>query len=329
MQRWTPPIALAIIAALVICGFRFPTPVRAATLPAGWNLVAGADGATLSGATGQIYSLQPGDADYEVFAADRPLKAGWGYWAFFPNGGSVNSPGSRNGYSVALTAGAWAMIGNPTSDCSVTVSGADTVLTYTPSAGYQQTPTLGVGQGAWVSGSGTVTLTPGACTAQPSAPSPTATPPPSASSAPAATPPGHDLTTIAGLQNVALQQSDLPGYSKSDREPDLLASLGGGSVGYRAVWLDQDTHSPRIAVENILQTYPTPALAHSGFMRYVADSLNPDLGDPSLKIGNIAPQGSKGLGDEDTGAYFQVTNGYGVQFDHCVETFDAASRWSS
>ncbi|HZQ39040.1 MAG TPA: hypothetical protein VFD32_24150, partial [Dehalococcoidia bacterium] len=78
MRRWTPPFILALSIVLVPCGIGHHAAVRAAALPAGWNLVAGADGATLSGATGQIHSLQPGDTSYEVFAADHPLKAGWG-----------------------------------------------------------------------------------------------------------------------------------------------------------------------------------------------------------------------------------------------------------
>jgi len=92
VQRWTPPLVLALSIVFVLFGSRFPVAVHAAPLPAGWNLVAGSAGATLSGASGQIYTLQPGDSSYESFPAGSPLKAGWGYWAFFPNGGSVNTP---------------------------------------------------------------------------------------------------------------------------------------------------------------------------------------------------------------------------------------------
>lgn len=317
MSRWTPPFVAMLVVTLILLGVRGAAPARAATLPAGWNLVAGADGATLTGATGQIYSLQPGDANYEVFAADRPLKAGWGYWAYFPTGGSVSSPGSRSGYSVALTSGAWAMIGNPTSDCSVSVSGADTVLTYSPGAGYQETTTLSMGQGAWAIGSGTVTLTPGSCVAQPATPSPTATPTPAATPAPAATPGGPDLNSISGLQAVALTQSDLPGYTNgTGQSSSVRLSSRGGAIAYAAVWVDPNARSPRLFVINALATYPTPARAHDAYLSQTADAVA-----PYPKETNIASLGSKSLGDEDEGAYYLYTDSHGAQLDNYIETF--------
>ncbi|HLZ70510.1 MAG TPA: hypothetical protein VKV26_11475 [Dehalococcoidia bacterium] len=317
MKRRILLLAVSAATGLALLGFYPAAPARAATLPAGWNLVAGADGATLNGASGLIYSLQPGDTTYQSFPAGSPLKAGWGYWAFFAGGGSVSSPSSRNGYSVTLTPGAWAMVGNPTSDCIVSVSGADSVLAYTPSGGYVEATSLGVGQGAWVMGAGNVTLTPGACvTATPAAtPAAAAAPTP----APASASSGPDLTTITGLQSVALQQSDLPGYTSGNSQLNLRLSLRGGSVGYVGYWIDQNDRSPRLLVVDVLQTYPTPALAHQGFMAAAADALNPDYSGTTLTAGNVVNEGARGLGDEDAASYYLLTNSHGVQFDSYTE----------
>src|SRR5437660_27597 len=72
----------------------------AITYPPGWNLVSGPVGSTLNGASGNLYTLQPGDDRYEVLNVSTPLQACWGYWAYFPNGGSLTADTSQPSYSV-------------------------------------------------------------------------------------------------------------------------------------------------------------------------------------------------------------------------------------
>src|SRR5436309_1197221 len=82
------------------------TTDQTSTYPLGWNLVAGPAGSTLAGATGALYSLQPGDSDYRSFPVTTPLQACWGYWAYFPNGGSL-TPGSSSGTCTVAPGGSW------------------------------------------------------------------------------------------------------------------------------------------------------------------------------------------------------------------------------
>ena len=144
-------LSIALLTAVLFVGFHGTQYVFAVTYAAGWNLVAGPEGSRLSGASGSVFTLQPGDTDYEVFAADSPLHGGYGYWAFFPSGGSITLTGGSNTFSVASVPGQFIMVGNP-SQSVVTISGADTAYTYTPSAGYQAATTIPPGQGAWVMG---------------------------------------------------------------------------------------------------------------------------------------------------------------------------------
>lgn len=138
-----------------------PTPIaRAQTVsyPAGWNLVAGPAGSTLVGADGSLYSFRPGDTAYEVFDVGAPLRACWGYWAYFPTGGSLAPAASQAVCSAATVSDAWVMVGNPSTTGPATVSGADQVLIYDPVNGYQQTTSVPVGAGAWLLGSGSALL---------------------------------------------------------------------------------------------------------------------------------------------------------------------------
>src|SRR5438132_13430343 len=84
-------------------------PHQALMFPPGWNLVAGPTGSRLVGATGSIYSLQPGDASYELLPSDAPLKSGWDFWAYFPGGGSLIPATDTAAYAVTLAPGQWAM----------------------------------------------------------------------------------------------------------------------------------------------------------------------------------------------------------------------------
>lgn len=130
----------------------------AVNYPPGWNLVGGPAGSTLAGATGNLYSLQPGDSDYQVFPANTPLQPCWGYWAYFPSGGRLIPGTSRAGCAVGVVAGQWVMAGNASIAGPAPVDGADQVLTYTPAGGYQPAAAIPVGAGAWVFASAAVAV---------------------------------------------------------------------------------------------------------------------------------------------------------------------------
>ena len=129
---------------------------------AGWNLVGGPAGTTINGATGPLYTYQAADTSYETIPSGAPLQAGEGYWAYFSTPATLTPPlATAQTTMVALPASHFVMVGNPY-DASVTLSGADSVLTYDPVHGYAQTTTLAPGQGAWAfsAGGGMLTLTP-------------------------------------------------------------------------------------------------------------------------------------------------------------------------
>lgn len=128
----------------------------------GWNLVSGPDGSTVSGAIGNLYTLQPGDTEYEVLPLDTSLRACVGYWAYFPRIGVLNDDESASQHtcSTSPTPGAWMMIGNPSIDAAAaTINGADQALLYDATSGYQATTSIPSGTGAWVLGSTDVSVT--------------------------------------------------------------------------------------------------------------------------------------------------------------------------
>jgi len=147
----------------------------AITYPAGWNLIGGPGGSHVLGASGSLYTLQPGDADYETVSVESPLHGGWGYWAYFPAGGSLDTSGGADPESFAMVAapGQYTMVGNPSSSRAAPVNSAlYIVYTLAPGVGYQPAQALLPGQGGWItqvaagdlivpSPMGQVTATPG------------------------------------------------------------------------------------------------------------------------------------------------------------------------
>jgi hypothetical protein len=128
-------------------------------LPAGWNLLGGGSGTTITGTPGPLFTYQGGG--YQTINAGTGLEPGLGYWAYLATGGSMTIPiVSLQPQSVPLPAGQWTMIGNPTSS-PVQVFGGDVVYTYSPVSNYQISNTLQPGQGAWVFSfnGGTLTMT--------------------------------------------------------------------------------------------------------------------------------------------------------------------------
>jgi hypothetical protein len=176
-------VLLTLAAATTHSTVRAQAPVTV-TYTAGWNLAALPAGSQLSGATGPLYTFQPGDTDYEQVPVSGPFHTGWGYWAYFPSGGTAQlAPGSST-YTTPVSTGQWVLIGDPSGSGTATVSGAESALSYTPGANYQATTTLAPGRAAWVTGSGNVSL---------AAPSTTSLPP-AAVSAPVIVPPATTPT---------------------------------------------------------------------------------------------------------------------------------------
>lgn len=143
----------------------------------GWNLVSGPAGSHLVGAEGVIYTLQPGDADYEAFPADAPLSGGYGYWAYFPRGGWLEAAAGTSRYTVTLLPGQWTLVGNPSAEATAVLSGALAVLVYVPSDGYVSVGVIPPGVGAWVLGNGRLALNAPGAAALPTAPVPPVVPP--------------------------------------------------------------------------------------------------------------------------------------------------------
>lgn len=136
------------------------------TYQTGWNLVGGPTGTTFTQSNGALYTLQPGDANYESLPNTAGISGGKGYWAYFnaPTSVALSGSGPALPVSVTIPAGQYVMVGNPSATQSVTVSGADVVWLFnTPGNNYTgggNSATLQPGQGAWVlsNAGGTVTL---------------------------------------------------------------------------------------------------------------------------------------------------------------------------
>ncbi len=165
--------AIVALALALLAPARAPLALAVNYAP-GWNLVSGPEGSHLAGAEGAIYTLQPGDAEYEAFPADAPLRGGYGYWAYFPRGGWLEAAAGVPSYSVMLLPERWMLVGNPSAESVMSVSGAVATLVYVPGDGYVSVSVIPPGVGAWVLGDGPLMLSPPEW--QPAAPVTRATP---------------------------------------------------------------------------------------------------------------------------------------------------------
>jgi hypothetical protein len=138
---------------IVLSAFLLPVhqsspPAVAIDYPPGWNIVAGPDGSRLRGAFGPIYTLRPGDTAYEVLANTTPLRGGWGYWAYFPDGGEIDL-GIGADTQVSLTTNQLTLVGNPYDDGDASINGVLLLYAYAPESGYAHVSSLPVGSGGW------------------------------------------------------------------------------------------------------------------------------------------------------------------------------------
>jgi hypothetical protein len=139
-------------------------PGISVTYQAGWNIIAGPSGITVS-ATGPLYTLQAGDTSYETLPPGVALKPGAGYLAYFAASTTVTLPVVPSAsVTVQLPPGQFVLIGNG-GDTNASVSGADTVLTFNPSSNsFAPALSLAPGQGAWAisnnGGQATITNSP-------------------------------------------------------------------------------------------------------------------------------------------------------------------------
>jgi hypothetical protein len=122
---------------------------NAITYHAGWNIVGAPEGTRYAGADGPLFTLQPGDQEYEVLPAGTPALGAQGYWAYFPVARTVQMPDGVQFLTVELPPGQWVLVGNPSGARTSPVSGADALFTWDPGRGYRAAASLLPGQGAW------------------------------------------------------------------------------------------------------------------------------------------------------------------------------------
>jgi len=290
-----------LVLALLIVGLfgshQAPRSVGAVNYAAGWNLVAGPQGSTLSGATGNIYTLQPGDTDYQTFDAGSALHLGWGYWAYFPTGGGITFPGGvatendYTTYTVHRDPVQFTMLGNPSLRV-VDVDGANLLYTYTAAGGYQSATSLTAGQGAWVIASeATLTVRPGT-SAQPAPPA------------------RRGPTTLAELRALSLTANDLPGYFLRSEEIGPAANDPGVLTEYYAQWVNADPRSPHFLIGIYLTAFPDAPRASQGLVNFIRGALTYS-GDP-----NARSLGSQGVGDEDGTIFYTFVSSTGYRSDN-------------
>jgi hypothetical protein len=128
------------------------------TYPSGWNLVSGPEGSHLNSAVGPLSTVQAPGAAYSQLPPDATLQGCSGYWAYFPDGGSLVAGSDAGSCSATLAPNGWTMIGNPSTTGNATVTGTDIVMVYAAGQ-YQVVTSIAPGQGAWAYGSGQATVT--------------------------------------------------------------------------------------------------------------------------------------------------------------------------
>jgi hypothetical protein len=121
----------------------------------GWNLISpggqndiSTDSLT-SELSGALFTLQPGDKNYEQTTLDK-VTPGQGYWAYFNDKTTVAlDPSDIDSTTVSLAANSCVMVGNPSTRGSAQVLNADHVYEFEPAENQYITTTLiSIGHGA-------------------------------------------------------------------------------------------------------------------------------------------------------------------------------------
>jgi len=142
------PLAAGLIALFALTSAGTSGAVNSVTYHAGWNLAGGSEGTRYAGADGAIYTLQPGDMEYQSFPAGTPAIGGAGYWVYFGAARTVQLPDGLPFITVELPPGQWVIVGNPSGFRTAPVSGSDALFTFDPGRGYRAAASLLPGQGA-------------------------------------------------------------------------------------------------------------------------------------------------------------------------------------
>jgi len=161
------PLAGALLVAL-LWGVAQPradqnAQAQAATLVhyrAGWNLVAAPTGTLFDQAQGPAYTLDPDTGENRPLGPGEVV-GGRGIWLYFAHDVSATLGKSAAEFSRAFVPpGKQVLLGNPSADQALTVSGADSAIAYDPDQGYHPVQDLAPGQGAFVrvAAGGEVTL---------------------------------------------------------------------------------------------------------------------------------------------------------------------------
>jgi hypothetical protein len=279
-------VVVCVIAGCFLGLHQAVVPAYAVAYAPGWNLVSGPNGSMLVGAVGNIYTRQPHDRAYESLPATAPLRGGWGYWAFFPRGGSLQAAPGLASYTVELESGEWALVGNPSAVAVALVEGADDSLVYPPNGDYKATTSIPVGQGAWVRAQGQVTVATAAAAAPPAAPQPLRPDPPA---------------TFDALKAVALSPADLPTHSLATERP-LTTDPSYAAASYFAIWTSQ---SSGIVVSDALIASFSPADAHEN-TNVFRDELTNDPTSVNQQKTDIG-----GIGDAAMSLRFSYHDGSG------------------
>lgn len=127
---------------------------------AGWNLVALPSGTVLPSGAGPAFTLSPDGTAYEQVSAGGAI-GGRAQWVFFQQNTSLTLGPTAAQSSRRLAApGQSLLIGNPSSDLTLDIGGANDAYSYDPAHGWTSVTALAPGQGALVQvgATGSVTL---------------------------------------------------------------------------------------------------------------------------------------------------------------------------
>ncbi|HZQ38806.1 MAG TPA: CAP domain-containing protein [Dehalococcoidia bacterium] len=132
----------------------------AVSYDAGWNLVALPSGTALPSEVGPAFTLSPDGSAYEQLAAGGAI-GGRAQWVYFPQSATLTLGASAAESSRRLaTPGQSLLIGNPSSDATLAIGGAEQAYSFDPVHGWTAVTSLAPGRGALVQvdASGSVTL---------------------------------------------------------------------------------------------------------------------------------------------------------------------------